>query len=666
MTGRNARFRGLHIGAEAFSFVRAPPFGFNRHSHVPSFPFFRYIFLPMRIPDYLIDEVRTANDIVEIVSAFVQLKRRGKNFTGLCPFHQEKTPSFTVSQDKQMFHCFGCGKGGNVFTFVMDIEKVSFVEAVRSLAERAGISLPTESSPSEQPSESENLYAACRFAGLHFYKNLTESPEGKSALRYFHDRGFTDDTVRNFGLGYSKNSWDDLLVAAQLKGIPVDHLVKAGLVRSRDEGGGHYDYFRGRAMFPIFSTSGRVIAFGARKLREDDSIQGKYINSPETTIYSKSRVVFGLFQSRDAIRLENNALMVEGYADAISLFQAGIQNVVSSSGTALTADQVGLVSKYARTMTIVYDADSAGSQATLRGVDVALEHGLDVKIVPLPKGEDPDSFVRKHGAKEFRELLPQAVSFIDFKAAQFMNQGAFATPEGKTEAVRSIVQSVAKIADELKRNFFLKEVADRYGIYESVLHRELERWISKEARNRRPPGPDWMPSRKARPSQGTGLHKEIPSAERDILKILFENDADAVALVASNLSLDELTDPRVRTLAERALESWRHEGGIQITSFVNELTSDELKSILTDVTLSKYELSAGWKDREPDVDEPQVSHIARAAINAIKRAALRKQIEENQVQLRDASRDGKETMPFVLRHQELLQSIKDLETPKTN
>ena len=351
----------------------------------------------MRIPDYKIDEIRSANDIVEVISSFVQLKRRGKNFLGLCPFHKEKTPSFTVSPDKQMYHCFGCGKGGNIYTFVMEMEKVTFVEAVRSLAERAGITIQMEETSPDQASESENLYQACRFAGLHFYKNLTESAEGKFALKYFHDREFSDDTIRVFGLGYSLNSWDGLLVAAQLEGIPVDHLVKAGLVRSREDGSGHYDYFRGRAMFPIFSTSGRVIAFGARKLREDDSIQGKYINSPETPVYSKSRVVFGLFQSKEAVRSENNALMVEGYADTISLFQAGVQNVVASSGTALTPDQLRLVRKYAKSLTLVYDADSAGSQATVRGVDLALEHGFDVKIVPLPKGEDPDSFVRKNG-----------------------------------------------------------------------------------------------------------------------------------------------------------------------------------------------------------------------------------------------------------------------------
>jgi len=616
----------------------------------------------MRIPDYKIDEIRSANDIVEVISSFVQLKRRGKNFLGLCPFHKEKTPSFTVSPDKQMYHCFGCGKGGNIYTFVMEMEKVTFVEAVRSLAERAGITIQMEETSPDQASESENLYQACRFAGLHFYKNLTESAEGKFALKYFHDREFSDDTIRVFGLGYSLNSWDGLLVAAQLEGIPVDHLVKAGLVRSREDGSGHYDYFRGRAMFPIFSTSGRVIAFGARKLREDDSIQGKYINSPETPVYSKSRVVFGLFQSKEAVRSENNALIVEGYADTISLFQAGVQNVVASSGTALTPDQLRLVRKYAKSLTLVYDADSAGSQATVRGVDLALEHGFDVKIVPLPKGEDPDSFVRKNGPKEFRQLLLNAVSFIDFKATQFLNEGSFSTPEGKTAAVRSIVQSIAKIGDELKRNFFVKEVADRYGIYESVLYRELERWIAREKPQQGPV--DGGPNRSVPESplgQGEGTHNDIPSAERDILKVLFENQSEAVSFVAANLALEELTDQRVRKLTEMALQAWQEVGTIDAALFVNQISDEGLKSILSDIVVNEYSVSGGWQD----FNRAESLEIAKGAIATIKRANVEREVIEIRRILNDAHRPEDELLALRQRWHELSRYLKGSQPDKT-
>jgi len=615
----------------------------------------------MRIPDHKIDEIRSANDIVDVISAVVRLRKRGKNFTGLCPFHQEKTPSFTVSAEKQMFHCFGCGKGGNIFTFVMEIEKVSFVEAVRSLAERAGITLPTESAQGPQQTEIDQLFAACKFAATHFYKNL-DSPEGKSALEYFHSRGFSDATINTFGLGYSKNAWDGLLKAAELEGIAVGHLLRAGLMRKKEGSENPYDYFRGRAMFPIFSPTGRVIAFGARKMRDDDPIQGKYINSPETPIYSKSRVLFGLFQSKESIRSEETALMVEGYADLISLFQAGIQNVVASSGTALTEEQVKLVGKYARTLALVYDSDSAGSQAALRGLDVALEHGLDVRIASLPQGEDPDSFVRKNGAKEFRGLLERAVSFIDFKAEQFLALGRFSTPEGKTEAVRSIVQSIAKINDELKRNFFVKEVSEKYQIYESVLYRELERWIGKDKPQMR------AGQRTERPSQqssGPVAMRSVPAAERDVLKILCENNAELTKYISSSLALEDLTDIRVQRLAQMILNRIENSGFVDVSSLSNEISDQELKSVLSDVQMSRYELSKGWQEMEVEIEEPDSARVAKAAVGAIKRKALQKEMEQNQRLMKEASQKGQETLPFIQRHQELLRVIRELENPNT-
>lgn len=611
----------------------------------------------MRIPDQKIDEIRSSSDIVDVISAVVRLKKRGKNYIGLCPFHQEKTPSFTVSAEKQMFHCFGCAKGGNVFTFVMEIEHVSFVEAVRSLAERAGIVLTTESAHDPRQTEFDELFAACKFAARHFYRNL-DSPEGKNALDYFHTRGFSDATINSFGLGYAKNSWDGLLTAAQQEGIPVAHLVKAGLARSREEGGGHYDYFRGRAMFPIFSATGRVIAFGARKMREDDPIQGKYINSPETPVYNKSRVLFGLFQSKEAIRAEETALMVEGYADLISLFQAGVQNVVASSGTALTEDQVRLVGKYARTLVLVYDADSAGSQAALRGLDIALEQGLDVRIASLPQGEDPDSFVRKRGAKDFRALVEQAVSFIDFKAGMFAAKGRFATPEGKTEAVRSIVQSIARINDELKRNFFVKAVADKYQIYESVLYRELDRWVPRD----KPPVRGAFQDRRAvaGPSQSPSA-ASLPVAERDILKIVCENRTDLINEIFSAISIEDLTDVRVRKLVQIVLERIENTGSMDLTALVNDLEDAELKSVLTDVLMSRYEISKGWQAMEVEIDEPEPARIAKAAVAAIRRQALHREIERNQNLMKDASQKGLETLPYIQRHQELMNAMKELE-----
>ena len=619
----------------------------------------------MRISDDKIDEVRNANDIVEVISGYVHLKKRGKNFLGLCPFHTEKTPSFTVSAEKQMYHCFGCGKGGNIFTFLMEMDKVSFVEAVRSLASKAGIDIPEETRPmTEEQTEFENYYSVCRFAGMYFFRNLTESEEGKEALQYFYKRGFTDETIRTFGLGYSMNTWDAFVNKAQEEGFKTEDIAKVGLARMRDDGS-LYDYFRGRAMFPIFSTQGRVIGFGARKMREDDAIAGKYINSPETPIYNKSRVLYGLFHSKEAIRQEDNALMVEGYADLISLYQAGIKNVVASSGTALTEEQLVLIGRYSKNLTLVYDADTAGSAATVRGIDLALEHGLNVQIVELPEGDDPDSYVRNHGGNEFRTRLLNAISFIDFRARQFQRAGAFATAEAKTLAVRSLVQSIAKMKDELKRNFYVKEVAEKYDIYENLLFRELERASEQGKRTMR--SDTTSISRTAvnssRPEkQAPVIAKTIPPEERDILKLILDGNPDIIRYMLSNISLLQLTDERAKRLARLVLDLYDERGTIDATSIVNDVQEPELKNLITDLVLSRYELSPKWQEMEKEIDVPDPMMIAKDAVITVRRKAIQKEMEENQHALKDASSRRADATPFLQRQQELLRLKKEIES----
>ncbi len=615
----------------------------------------------MRIPPEKIEEIRSALDIVDVISQHVRLKKRGKSFTGLCPFHQEKTPSFTVSSEKQVYHCFGCGRGGNVFTFVMEFEKVSFTEAVRALAEKAGILISFAESDQENQSEIESLYNVCRFAGLTFHNNLTKTDEGRTALEYYHKRGFTDETIRTFGLGYAMNSWDGFANMAKEEGLNREDLLKAGLLRTREDGT-DYDYFRGRAMFPIFITTGRVVGFGARKLREDDPL-GKYINSPETPIYNKSRILFGLFHSKDAVRSEDNALMVEGYADLISLYQAGIQNVVASSGTALTEEQVQLISRYTKKLTLVYDADSAGSNATLRGMDIALAQDLDISIVGLPEGEDPDSFVRKSGGKEFRKLLEQSVSFIDFKAKQFLRAGAFATPEGKAQAVRSIVQSIAKMRDELKRNFYIKEVAVKYDVYESILYRELERWAPGRPQSGgtallRPTadaqsGRGTDPSRAATHAQDS---KGIPVVERDILKLLLEHQEKMMGFVFSHMSTSELTDPQIRTIVEFLLTRFDERGPGQVTEIVGEIEDPLLKNLVTDIVMSRYELSKRWEFGSTE-SEPDPMRIARDVLAALRKRTLQRQIEENQKALKEAGQRGEDPQSYVQQHLDLIKQL---------
>jgi DNA primase len=622
----------------------------------------------MRISDNKIDEVRNAADIVEVISGYVQLKKRGKNYLGLCPFHTEKTPSFTVSAEKQMYHCFGCSKGGNIFTFLMEMDKISFVEAVRSLASKADIIIPEENvSATEEQTEFENYYAVCRFAGMHFFRNLTESEEGKEALSYFYKRGFTDETIRTFGLGYAMNSWDAFVLKAQGEGFKIEDIAKVGLARVRDDGS-LYDYFRGRAMFPIFSTQGRVIGFGARKMREDDAIAGKYINSPESPLYDKSRVLYGLFHSKDFIRQEDNALMVEGYADLISLYQAGIQNVVASSGTALTEAQLKLIGRYSKNLTLVYDADSAGSSATVRGIDLALEHDLNVRIVELPEGEDPDSFVLKHGGIEFRERFTNAVSFIDFKAKQFQRSGAFTTAEGKTQAVRSLVQSIAKMKDELKRNFYVKDVAEKYEVYESLLYRELERALAQEKRTTRADSilKSTFVQRQSEADRPLAPErKPIPPEEHDILKLILEGNSEVIHYLLSNISLVQFSDERMRRLAQFVLDLYDERGTIDATAIINEVQESEFKNLISDLVLSHYELSRGWQEMEKEIDEAEPMRIAKDAVVTIHRKNIQREREENLQLLEKAKMQGLEVKSYQQRAIELNELLKQLTAHRT-
>ncbi len=618
----------------------------------------------MRIPDTKIDDVRNASDIVDVVSVHVPLKKRGKNYVGRCPFHQEKTPSFSVSPDKQMFYCFGCGKGGNVFTFVMEHDKVSFLEAVRTLADRAGIALPEEGAEDRaQATENEELYAACRVTAAHYVENLLRTVEGKLALEYFRHRGFSDDTIRRFGLGYAMNGWDDVAKFAEREKIDTGVMEKAGLILRREDGSGYYDRFRGRAMFPIFSPTGRVIAFGARKMREDDPL-GKYINSPETPIYNKSRNLYGLFQAREALRAKEYAILVEGYADLISVYQAGIENIVASSGTALTEEQILLIGRYTKTITLVYDADSAGSKATIRGVDLVIENGLDVKVAELPAGEDPDSFVRKQGRDAFQKLLDGAVSFLDFKASLFQAQGLLATPEGKTRAVRSIVETIAKMKDELKRTFFVKTLAEKYDIYESVIFRELEKILGQQSTRARyeerrehegSSAPDGAPA----PQRDAAA--PLPPAERDLLKVILERGDPLVSFIFSHIGPEAFSHPLARQLVDLVLARQGTEW--DVTGLVNAIQDPALKNFVANILFSRDEISKGWAAMGSQPDEPDPWRIAEDSILAIKLMEIDRKIEESYRKLKSAEARGE---PLGMYQQEVMLFQKEKKNLKSS
>lgn len=470
----------------------------------------------MKIPEEKIQEIREATDIIEVVSQYVTLKKRGKSYIGLCPFHTEKTPSFSVDPVRGFYHCFGCGVGGNVFTFVMQMERVAFPEAIRSLAEKAGIPLPKYEVDDTKIKEIERLYHANQFALDFFQQCLFQSENGKKVLAYLQKRDLKQEIVKRFQIGYAPSSWDGLLNRARKASLKDDVLHKAGLIVSRKDQTGYYDRFRERLMFPILNVSGRVVGFGGRILKKTEDAP-KYINTPETPIYQKSRLLYGLFQSKAGIQREDRVLLVEGYTDLMQLHQHGFDYVVATSGTALTEEQAGFIQRYTKNVTLLFDGDSAGFAAAMRGVDILLDNGLKVDIVALPKGFDPDSFLRKRGSEPLSQLLTSKRTFIDFQIDRMKDQDKLNTPNDRVIAARQLLNVLQKIRDPLERNVMIKDLAEKLHIEERLLWNEFKKY--KEPLHE-----------KEQPADQKGTY-HLESAEQDILKLLLENQKKWLTLI---------------------------------------------------------------------------------------------------------------------------------------
>lgn len=429
------------------------------------------------IPKDTVEKIIEASRIEDVVGDFVSLKRRGTSMIGLCPFHNEKTPSFHVSVGKGIFKCFGCGKGGDSVRFIMEHEKASYPEALRYLANKYSIEIAeVENTPEEQAvnDRRESLYIVSAWAAKFFQQQMLETGEGKSiGLSYFKERGFRDDIIKKFELGYSPDVWDALTQSAISEGYNIQFLEETGLTIRKDNEK-FYDRFRGRVMFPIHSFTGRVIGFGGRTLKTDKAVP-KYVNSPESDIYHKSNVLYGLFFAKKSIRDEDNCYLVEGYADVLSVHQAGIENVVASSGTSLTIEQIRLIGRFTKNITILYDGDEAGIKASLRGLDMILEEGLNVKIVLFPDGDDPDSYVQKFGSSAFKtHIESNKKDFILFKTSILLKD-AGNDPIKKAGVIREVVESIAKISDQFKASGFVRECSNLLQIEERILISELNK-----------------------------------------------------------------------------------------------------------------------------------------------------------------------------------------------
>lgn len=429
-----------------------------------------------------IDSVYETARVEEVIGDFVQLKRAGSNFKGLSPFSDERSPSFMVSPAKGIWKDFSSGKGGNAIAFIMEHEHFSYPEAIKYLAKKYNIEIEeTEQSQEEkeQAGEKESMYLVSEFASKYFQRIMNTTDEGKSiGLSYFKERGFTTDTIQKFGLGYSPETWDAFTKEALGQGYQLNYIEKIGLTILREDGK-HFDRFKGRVMFPIQSMSGRVLGFGGRILTNDKKA-AKYLNSPESEIYHKSKVLYGIYHAKQAIAKLDNCFLCEGYTDVIQMHQAGIENVVSSSGTALTSDQIRLINRLTKNITVLFDGDAAGLRASIRGIDLILEEGMNVKVCTFPDGEDPDSFARKTPLNELNAYFEEnAMDFIQFKASLLMKD-AKNDPIKKAELIRDMVNSISKIPDRIKREIYIQECSRIMDISEDVLFNTLAQLVQKD------------------------------------------------------------------------------------------------------------------------------------------------------------------------------------------
>lgn len=479
------------------------------------------------IPQDTVNQILQAADISEVVGEFVNLKKRGANMIACCPFHNEKTPSFSVSPSKGIYKCFGCGKGGDSVRFVMDLEGFSYPDALKWLAKKYNIEVKekefTDTELAAQ-NERESLFIVSEFAETYFHNYLLESEEGQSiGLSYFQERGFSKAMIEKFNLGYSPEARSQFYENASKQGFGVEVLEKAGLI-SVKENGVYLDRFRGRVIFPIHNVAGKPIAFGARILKTDAKAP-KYVNSPETEIYHKSKIVYGIYQAKNAIRQKDNCYLVEGYTDVVSLHQAGIENVVASSGTALTPEQIRIIGRFTDNITVLYDGDAAGIKASLRGIDIILEEGLNVKAVVFPDGDDPDSYIRKVGGDVFSKYTEaNQKDFINFKT-EISLEDVGTDAIKKAELIESLVQSISKIPNPVKRQVFYQEVARLLHIDEAILINEGAKIAIKQIKpTGRIAGPDGASISPAPPARNHELEQidSLPtySSEEALVKDL--------------------------------------------------------------------------------------------------------------------------------------------------
>lgn len=605
------------------------------------------------IPPHIVDEIMQTARIEEVIGEFVSLKKKGSSYMGLSPFTDEKTPSFSVSPSKQIFKCFSTGKGGTVVSFLMEKEHYTYPEALRWLADKYGIVLPEEKAPTAEEmaahTEKESLFIINDFAKNHFVKNMFEHDEGKAiGLSYFEERGFRSDIIKKFELGYCLNKGDDFTLAAQEKKYKQEYVETVGLVKSKDDR--KFDFFRGRVMFPIHSITGRILGFGGRTLQTEKKV-AKYYNSPESPIYHKSDILYGLYFAKNDIIKYDNCFLCEGYTDVISMYQAGTQNVVSSSGTSLTKEQIKLIRRYTKNITILYDGDNAGIKASFRGIDLILEEGMSVKVVLFPEGEDPDSFAKKNSTTVLEDYLKDhAQDFVSFKS-EILLKDAANDPLKKAELIRDVVSSVGLIPDSIVRSVYAQEVAAKFDIDEDIVIAEIAKsrakTIEKKAgetkRAVNVPNTSFDTTQTSTPTQKHteqvkpkatdqfdssefelirvlvkyGVFAiEIPSQDKDGKEITIETSV--AELICHELEKDELTLDyplfnKIHSMVAKGLE----ESTFFQPSYFLRNEDQELVRLVSDIESEEYELSPSWFEKLKIITQGERDKLPRLIMDTV-------------------------------------------------
>lgn len=586
----------------------------------------------MRIPSEKLNEISKANNIVDVIAQYIPVKKKGKTFVALCPFHPDKNPSLHISEEKQVYFCFGCKTGGNVFKFVQDYEKISFNEAALKLAQRAGIKLIFKKGDIDISNEISKLYEINKIAAKYFYNNLLnlKGSEKDFLNEYFKVRKIKKNTIVKFGLGYASRGWNNLSsYFLENTDFTIEDLKLAGLVKVNEKGS-FYDTFRGRLIFPIFNENDKVVGFGARKLYQDDEIEGKYINTQETKIYQKRQILYGLNFAKDSIRAKNFVLIVEGYFDLISLSQSGITNVVATSGTALTIEHLKLLSRYTQNIILNFDSDLAGIKASKSGIQLILESGMNLNIISLPENQDPDSYINIYGREEFEKLMNKKVSFIDFVSSVYKKENKLNTPEDKTEFIKEVISYIVKIPDKIKRAFYIKEISSKYGLYESDLRDELEKSVKtyrKEA---------YAKSQANITSKNRNGKKEIDiqKVESDLIELFIHGTPDAVDYLVYNVELDFIENELVYNIISKFLDEYINEGKIDIAKITNDLEDEKAIQLIAEKSVPRYDLSE-YEDFDKhtlifSVTKKNVDYLkaAKDLIKKFKIIKIRKEIEE--------------------------------------